>query len=46
LPFPSMAQDPIRESIDTAITETLGLPDISTWRELLGQEPAVCLRPL
>jgi len=46
LPFPSMAQDSIRTAIDTAITETLGLPDISVLRELLGQEPAVCLRPL
>jgi hypothetical protein len=46
LPFPQMAQDPTRRAIDEAIAHALGLPDFSILRELLAQEPVVCLQPL
>ncbi|MEW6034354.1 MAG: hypothetical protein AB1603_05835 [Chloroflexota bacterium] len=46
LPFPKMAEDPARRAIDAAVAEALGLPDFSVLRELLAQEPVVCLRPL
>jgi hypothetical protein len=45
LPFPQMAQDPVRRDIDNAIAQVLGLPDFSVLRELLAQEPVVCLKP-
>ena len=32
--------------IDTAIAQVLGLPDFSVLRDLLAQEPVVCLKPL
>lgn len=44
LPLPSMNVDPVRAEIDKAISETLELPDLSVLRELLAQEPVVCLR--
>ena len=46
LPFPQMAQDPTRKAIDDAVAQALGLPDFSILRELLAQEPVVCLKPL
>ena len=46
LPFPEMANDSVRQAMDAAVSEALGLPDISTLRKLLGQEPVVCLRAL
>ncbi len=46
LPFPLMAHDPVREGIDRAVGEVLGLPDQAALRELLGREPVVCLQPL
>lgn len=46
LPFPQMASDAVREMIDNAICDALGLPNISVLRKLLAQEPVVCLRPL
>ncbi len=46
LPFPRMAEDPTRRAIDEAIASALGLADFSILRELLAQEPVVCLRPL
>jgi hypothetical protein len=46
LPFPQMANDPVRQAIDVAISKALGLPDLSVLRNLLGQEPVVCLRAL
>ncbi|HZA21565.1 MAG TPA: hypothetical protein VFA32_03000, partial [Dehalococcoidia bacterium] len=46
LPFPQMAQDPVRRDIDKAIAQVLGLPDFSVLRDLLAQEPVVCLKPL
>jgi len=46
LPFPYMANDPIRDAIDKIITNVLGLPDISILREMLAREPVVCLKAL
>ena len=46
LPFPQMANDPVRRAIDMAISKALELPDLSVLRNLLGQEPVVCLRAL
>ena len=42
-PFPEMAEDTTREAIDGAISEALGLPDLSGLRELLPREPIVSL---
>jgi hypothetical protein len=46
LPFPQMANDPVRQAIDEAISKALGLPDLSVIRNLLAQEPVVCLKAL
>ncbi|MBI2846244.1 MAG: hypothetical protein HYX82_00020 [Chloroflexi bacterium] len=46
LPFPDMANDPVRQAIDAAISEALGLPNLSVLRNLLAQEPVVCLKAL
>jgi len=46
LPFPQMAADPVRKGIDDAVSDALGLPDLSILRTLLAQEPVVCLRAL
>jgi hypothetical protein len=46
LPFPEMADDPVRAEIDASIAKALKLPDFSILRELLAQEPIICLRPL
>jgi hypothetical protein len=46
LPFPQMANDPVRQAIDSAISKALGLPDLSVLRTLLAREPVVCLRAL
>lgn len=45
-PFPSMATDDVRREIDSAITKTLGLPDISILRRMLSVEPIISLRRL
>ena len=45
-PFPNMANDLVRQAIDSAVAEAFDLPDFSILRSLLGQEPAVCLQPL
>lgn len=44
--FPEMVHDPVRARIDAAISEALGLPDLSILRRLLAQEPVVGLRRL
>ena len=44
--FPDMANDAVRAQIDAAIAQTFNLPDFSVLRELLAQEPVVCLRRL
>ena len=46
LPFPEMANDPVRKAMDAAISEALSLPDLSVLRNLLAQEPVVCLQAL
>jgi hypothetical protein len=46
LPFPKMANDPVRKAMDATISKALGLPDLSVLRNLLEQEPVVCLRAL
>jgi hypothetical protein len=46
LPFPNMANDVTRNAIDGAVTQVLGLPDISILREMLAREPVVCLKSL
>ena len=45
-PFSEMDADPVREIIDAAIGQALGLPDIAVLRRLLAREPVVCLRRL
>lgn len=45
-PFPEMSKDQVRADIDAAIAEALSLPDLTVLRELLSQEPFVCLNPL
>ena len=39
LPFPEMADDPVRAEIDTEISTSLGLPSLHGLRELLSREP-------
>jgi hypothetical protein len=46
LPFPQMANDPVRQAIDETLSQTLSLPDFSILRKLLAQEPVVCLQAL
>lgn len=46
LPFPEMNTDPVRAEIDKSIAQVLKIPDFSSLRGLLGQEPVVCLRRL
>ena len=46
LPFPEMANDPVRKMMDAAVSDALGLPDLSILRDLLAQEPVVCLQAL
>lgn len=46
LPFPQMANDPVRQAIDNAISEALVLADLSIFRTLLAQEPIVCVQAL
>lgn len=45
-PFPQMATDEVRASIDAAIAKILHLPDFSILRMLLAQESVVCLNRL
>lgn len=46
LPFPQMNHDEVRAEIDRVIARALKLPDFSILRELLAQEPVVCLNRL
>ncbi|PJF31437.1 MAG: hypothetical protein CUN51_03650 [Candidatus Thermofonsia Clade 1 bacterium] len=46
LPFPQMGSDPVRAEIDKALSEALGLPDLSNLRMLLAQEPVISLKRL
>lgn len=45
-PFAEMDGDPVRERIDAAFAQALGLPDISVLRVMLAREPVVCLQRL
>jgi hypothetical protein len=45
-PFPLMANDPVREGIDAAVSQALSLPDLSSLRTMLGREPFICLKRL
>ena len=45
-PFSEMEGDPVRERIDAAFAQALGLPDISVLRRMLSREPVVCLQRL
>jgi hypothetical protein len=45
-PLPLMAEDPVRQEIDNAISKVLNLPDFSVLRELLSREPVICLKRL
>ena len=45
-PFKKIDQDPVRREIDKAICDVLGLPDVSSLRNLLAREPIVCLNSL
>jgi hypothetical protein len=45
-PLPEMEADPVRERIDAAFAQALGLPDISVLRVMLAREPVVCLQRL
>ena len=42
LPFPQMAEDPVRATLDEALAEVLDLPDLTVLREMLSREPVVC----
>jgi hypothetical protein len=46
LPFPQMATDPVREQINRALSNCLGLPPLDRLRFLLAKEPVVCEQPL
>ena len=46
LPFPKMANDPVRKAMDAAVSQALSLPDLSVLRNLLAEEPVVCLQAL
>jgi hypothetical protein len=39
LPFPEMADDPVREEIDAEISTLLNLPSLRGLRQLLSREP-------
>lgn len=46
LPFPQMAEDPVRADIDRAVSQTFSLPSLDVLRRLLAREPVVCLRAI
>lgn len=46
LPLSQMADDPIRQRIDDVTGSVLDCDGLGVVRELLGQEPVVCLKPL
>jgi hypothetical protein len=45
-PFSEMETDAVRERIDVAFAQALGLPDYSVLRSMLAREPVVCLQRL
>ena len=46
LAYAEMGDDPARISLDSKLSEILGLPDTSSIRRLLGQEPFVTTKSL
>ncbi|MCS7192006.1 MAG: N-6 DNA methylase [Armatimonadetes bacterium] len=45
-PLSQLADDPVRKAIDDAISEVLGLPDLTPLRLQLAREPILTLKPL
>lgn len=45
-PLSQLADDPVRKAIDDAISEVLGLPDLTALRSQLAKEPVLTLQPL
>ena len=45
-PLPEMDKDNIRQEIDEAISNALGLNKLTILRKLLAQEPVICLKSL
>ena len=45
-PFSQMENDPVRTEIDATIIQVLNLPDFNVFKELLAQEPVICLKQL
>ena len=46
LPFPEMATDPTRETIDDIVATALGLPGLGAIRKSISREPIICLKRL
>ena len=46
LAYSKMSDDPARKDLDTSLSKILGIPDFSTLRLLLGQEPIVTAKSL
>ncbi|MFA0748871.1 hypothetical protein [Fervidibacter sp.] len=45
-PLSQLADDPVRKAIDDAISNALGLPDLTSLRVALCREPVLTLKPL
>jgi hypothetical protein len=45
-PLSQLADDPVRKAIDDAISNALGLPDLTSLRVALSREPVLTLKPL
>lgn len=45
-PLSQLADDPVRKAIDDAISEALGLPDLTALRSQLAHEPVLTLQSL
>ena len=43
LPFPHLEADEVRAAMDTALSSTLGLPDLAGLRQSLAREPVISL---
>jgi hypothetical protein len=46
LPFGELANDAVRQAIDSAFSQALGLPDLAPLRSLLSREPVLTLQRL
>jgi hypothetical protein len=45
-PLSQLADDPVRKAIDDAVSNALGLPDLTSLRVALSREPVLTLKPL